>query len=63
MYHSLLKVKSNKAALLEIKPNNHLNNQKKKKKKNHLRIVISSIRVGAVSSVLEQLAVVLLVSF
>ena len=37
--------------------------KKKQKKKEHLRLVISSIRVGAVSSVLEQLTVVLLVSF
>ena len=40
---------------------NYLSNQKKKKR--HLRLVISPIRLGAVSSVLEQLTVVLLVSF
>ena len=36
---------------------------KKKKEKEHLRLVISSIRVGAVSSVLEGLTIVLLGSF
>ena len=40
---------------------NYLNNQKKKKE--HLRLVIGSFRVGAVSSVLERLTVVSLVSF
>ena len=38
---------------------NYLNNQKKE----HLRLVISFIKVGAASSILEQLTVVLLVSF
>ena len=43
---------------------NYTNNQKKRKKeRGHLRLVISSIRVGAVSSVLELLTVALLVSF
>ena len=36
---------------------------KKKNKINDLRLVINSIRVGVVSSVLEQLTFVLLVSF
>ena len=39
----------------------YLNNQKNKKE--HLRLITSSIRVSAVSSILEQLTVVLLVSF
>ena len=37
--------------------------QLKRKKKEQLRLVISSIRVDVVSSVLEQLTIVLLVSF
>ena len=41
---------------------NYLNKQKKNKI-NDLRLVINSIRVGVVSSVLEQLTFVLLVSF
>ena len=36
---------------------------KNKNKKEHLRLVISSISVGVVSSALEQLIIVLLVSF
>ena len=42
---------------------NYLNKPKKNKKKEHLISVISSIRVGTVSSVLERLTVALLVSF
>ena len=42
---------------------NDVNNQRKQTKKEHLRLVISSIRVGVVSSVLEQMTFVLLVSF
>ena len=41
---------------------NYINNQKKLRKE-HLRLVISSIRLSVVSSVLEQLPAVLLVSF
>ena len=37
--------------------------KKAKTKKDHVVLVISSFRVGVVSSVLEQLTVVLLVSF
>ena len=40
-----------------------LSKQTKKNKINDLRLVINSIRVGVVSSVLEQLTFVLLVSF
>ena len=40
---------------------NYLNNQRQDKE--HVRLVISSLRVGAVSSVLERWTVVLLVSF
>ena len=73
-YHSLLKVKSNKRALLEIwvsksETSSHLDmnenlrfkqlwlnyiqhkkktGKKKKKRKEHLRLVLNSIRVGAV---------------
>ena len=42
---------------------NYINNQKNKTKKEHLRLIVSSIRVGVFSSVLEQLTIVLLVSF
>ena len=43
---------------------NYLSKQQKTKaKKEQLRLVINSVRVGVVSSVLEQLTFVLLVSF
>ena len=43
---------------------NYLSKQQKTKaKKGQLRLVINSVRVGVVSSVLEQLTFVLLVSF
>ena len=65
-------LKDKKALTTVIKENvrlkllrlNYINNNKKKtNKKEHLILVISSFRVGVVSSVLEQLAAVLLVSF
>ena len=42
---------------------NYINNNNNNKKKEHLILVISSFRVSVVSSVLEQLTVVFLMSF
>ena len=61
----LAALKDKKAYTTIMKGNLQLNylNKPKKKKKEHLISVISSIRVGTVSSVLERLTVALLVSF